>query len=302
MTEKENISSPLENSSYTNKSLEVHGSRIRYRDEGEGDPILLLHGNPTSSYLWRNIIPYLVGQGRCIAPDLIGMGASDKPALSYHFTDHYHYLEAFVHKLGLKHIILVVHDWGSALGFYYAMKNPGNIKGMAFMESIVRPWRWGDLPFWYRLGFWGLRQPVIGEAMIYGLNAFLNVIMPRLVVRKLTQQEKGFYKAPFRRALHRKPMLSWPRQIPINGRPRQMKHIVDQYSQYLQQSSIPKLLLYAKPGGIINGGALQWCMSHINNLEARYIGRGLHFIQEDHPHAIGQALAQWINRTPLSGG
>lgn len=278
------------------KTLFVAGVRMRYVDAGKGPAILLLHGNPTSSYLWRNITPQLKKQGRCIAPDLVGMGASDQPPLPCRFEDHYHFLNRFIETIGLEEIHLVMHDWGSALGFYYAMNHPEKIRSMAWMEGLVKPWSWGSLKWQYRLGFGLLRMPIIGEALIYGLNAFLTLIMPRLIYRKLSRKEWRHYKEPFRNITSRKPMLMWPREIPINGRPARTYRIVWAYSSWLQQTSIPKLLIYATPGAIINQETLKWCRYHIKNLETKHIGEGLHYLQEDHPRAIAQTLSGWIQK------
>ena len=282
------------------KTILVNDVRMQYVDVGHGPAILFLHGNPTSSYLWRNIIPPLEQKGRCIAPDLVGMGASGKPALSFRFEDHYHFLNRFIERLGLQNIHLVMHDWGSALGFFYAMNHPQQIRSMAWMEGLVKPWRWRNLKWKYRLGFGLLRMPITGEVMIYGLNAFLNLIMPRLILRKLSREEWHHYKQPFRKMISRKPMLMWPREIPINGRPARTHHILSAYSSWLQQTSIPKLMIYATPGAIINQQTLNWCTYHIKNLDTAYIGEGLHFLQEDHPRAIAQKLEDWIEKQKAS--
>ncbi len=273
--------------------IKVKNSQIHYLDEGQGDPILFIHGNPTSGYLWRNVFPFLSDRARCIIPDLIGMGKSEKTRLSYQFSDHYEYLEAFIEELALENITLVLHDWGSALGFWYAKKHPEKIKKMAFMEAILRPWHWKSLKWKYKLGFRLLRLPFSGEILIYGMNAFLNFFMPALIVRKLISGERKAYQAPFRNPFNRKPMLLWPREIPINRRPKDMHHIVTSYSESLCRSDTPKLLIYASPGAIINQKTVNWCKRHIRNLETIYIGMGFHFIQEDHPHAIGHALRRW---------
>lgn len=271
----------------------VRGVKISYVEAGQGDPILFLHGNPTWSYLWRNVIPHLEACGRCIAPDLPGMGRSEKPNISYRFNDHYLYLKSFIEALALKNVTLVLHDWGSALGFHYAAEHPKNIKGIAFMEALIRPWRWKQLKPAYRLGFCLLRLPLTGELLIYGFNAFPGVIMPRLILRKLSREEKSNYKAPFRKRHHRKPMLVWPREIPINGKPARTYQIIARYSKFIAEASFPKLMLYAEPGAILDRPAVEWCRRYITNLETQYIGKGKHFLQEDHPHTIGQYLAQW---------
>ena len=261
--------------------IRVKNSQMHYLDEGQGDPILFIHGNPTSGYLWRNIFPYLSDNARCIIPDLIGMGKSGKPRLSYRFTDHFEYMEAFIEELELEHITLVVHDWGSALGFWYAKKHPEKIKKIAFMEAILRPWHWKSLKWKYKLGFRLLRAPFTGELLIYGMNAFLRVFMPALIIRKLRSGEKKTYLKPFRNPVKRKPMLVWPREIPINRRPKTMHRIVTSYSETLCRSDTPKLLIYASPGAIINQKTVNWCKRHIRNLKTINLGKGLHFVQED---------------------
>ena len=282
------------------KSMLIGDARMQYVDEGKGPPVLFLHGNPTSSYLWRNILPHLLPRARCIAPDLMGMGASDQPAIPYRFTDHNHYLETFIEKLGINPFTLVVHDWGSALGFHYACRHPEKIRGLAFLEAMVKPWSWKGMKPPHILGFRLLRTPILGEIMIYGLNAFLNIFMPGLIIRKLNREEKMHYKAPFRKIASRKPMLMWPREIPINGRPVETYRLISHYSTFLQTTTIPKLLLYAEPGAVLNAEAVEWCRNHMKNLHTLYVGRGYHFLQEDHPHRIGRELARWHQRIILS--
>lgn len=276
--------------------LKIFDSEIYYLDAGKGDPLLFLHGNPTSSYLWRNVIPWLKPHARCIVPDLIGHGKSGKPECGYRFLDHYQYLESFIEKLHLKNLTLVLHDWGSALGFYYAMNHPDDIKGLAFTEAIVRPWNWHDLKWNYALGFKFLRTPLMGEFLIYGLNAFLNMFMPLLTVRKLKREEKKAYKQPFRKRKSRKPMLIWPREIPINGKPKDNYERIKQYSKWLQQSELPKLLFYGEPGAIINKQVRAWCNKNLPNLTSIKAGIGLHYLPEDYPKEIGQNLANWYRK------
>ena len=273
--------------------VDVHGSRMHYIDEGEGDPILFLHGNPTSSYLWRNIIPYLVPRGRCIAPDLIGMGKSDKPRLGYQFFDHAVYVDGFIDALELKNITLVVHDWGSGLGFYYAHRFESNIKALAFMEAILRPARWADFPKDFKMGFKLMRTPFIGWLMISVMNAFVKQILPQATVRKLSEEEKRRYAEPYPTIASRRPVRQWPREIPIEGTPRDVQEVVEAYSNWLQETTLPKILFHATPGGLIPAQAVTWCRERMKNLETVNIGKGLHFVQEDNPHAIGKALAQW---------
>ncbi len=280
--------------SYESKFIEIHGSNIHYIDEGSGDPILFLHGNPTSSYLWRNIIPYLKSFGRCIAPDLIGMGLSDKPDIDYRFVDHSKYVEGFIEKMGLSNITLVIHDWGSALGFHYAMRHEDNVKGIAFMEAIIMPSKWEEFPKDFKMGFKLFRTPLIGWFMIVGLNMFVEQILPKAIVRDLTEEEKNYYRKPYTRTKDRKPLWRWPKEIPIEGQPADVSDIVENYNKKLQESDIPKLLFYAHPGGIITSAKVSWCQQKLKNLTTIDIGDGIHYLQEDNPHLIGSELAKWF--------
>lgn len=281
---------------FESKYLEIHGSNMHYIDEGEGNPILFLHGNPTSSYLWRNVIPYLVPHGRCIAPDLIGMGKSDKPDLSYRFFDHAKYLEGFIEKLNLSNITLVIHDWGSGLGFHYAMRHENNVKGIAFMEALVKPMKWEEFPKGQKAGFKLFRTKGIGWFMISVLNMFLTKLLPQMIVRKLSVQEMNYYMAPYKTIKSRKPVRQWPCEIPIDGQPSDVYEAISNYSQKLQESELSKILFFASPGAIINPEYLQWCKQNLKNLEIIDIGKGLHFLQEDHPHVIGEELAKWYQK------
>ncbi len=278
---------------FESRYVEIHGSKIHYIDEGSGDPILFLHGNPTSSYLWRNIIPYLVPHGRCIALDLIGMGKSDKPDLDYRFFDHSKYVEEFINKLDLSNITLVIHDWGSALGFHYAMRHENNIKGIAFMEALLRPMRWEGFPNDFKMGFKLMRTPGIGWFMISVMNMFVTQILPKATVRKLSAEEKAYYAAPYKTVQSRKPVRQWPCEIPIDGEPADVYDVISNYNQKLQESGLPKILFSATPGGIIDGKTVEWCRQNLKNLKVVDIGDGLHYVQEDNPHLIGEELAKW---------
>ena len=278
---------------FESKYIDIDGSNIHYIDVGSGDPILFLHGNPTSSYLWRNIIPYVSSSGRCIAMDLIGMGKSDKPDIDYRFVDHVKYVEGFIDKMGLKHITLVIHDWGSALGFHYAMRHEANIKGIAFMEAILKPTTWAEFPKDVRTGFKLLRTPLIGWLMIVGLNIFVEKILPMAIVRKLTEKEMNFYRAPFKRMKDRKPMWRWPNEIPIDGKPADVTNIVQAYNRKLKGSDCPKLLFFARPGGIMKEPMVKWCQENLKNLKTVDIGNGIHYLQEDNPKLIGTELLNW---------
>ena len=273
--------------------VEVNGSKVHYVDEGSGDPILFLHGNPTSCYLWRNIIPYLTAHGRCIAPDLIGMGKSDKPRLAYRFSDHYKYVKGFIEKLGLENITLVIHDWGSGLGFHYAMENESNIKGLAFMEAILKPMSWSDFPKDFKLGFRLMRTPILGWFMISVMNVFVKQILPDATVRDLAPEEKSIYLEPFKTITSRKPIRQWPREIPIDGNPSDMHSLISNYCQKLQNSNLPKLLFYATPGGIVTPEVVEWSKEKLKNLNTVDIGSGIHYLQEDNPNKIGDELSKW---------
>ena len=273
--------------------VDVEGSRMHYVEEGAGDPILFLHGNPTSSYLWRNIIPHLSSQGRCIAPDLIGFGKSDKPDIGYRFFDHVRYVDGFIERLGLKNITFVIHDWGSALGFDYAMRNQGNVKGLAFMEAILATATWEQFPKDFKTGFRLFRTPGVGWIMIVAMNAFLKRVLPEAIVRDLTDEELVRYMEPFPTWRSRKPIRRMPQDIPIDGRPADVAEAVESYSRRLQQSELPKLLLTADPGGLISPARAAWAGSHLRNLEIVNIGPGIHYLQEDNPHLIGREIAAW---------
>ncbi len=278
---------------FESKYVEIHGSKIHYIDEGSGDPILFIHGNPTSCYLWRNIIPYLVPHGRCIALDLIGMGKSDKPDLDYRFFDHSKYVEGFIEKLNLSNLTLVIHDWGSGLGLHYAMRHENNIKGIAFMEAILRPMIWADFPKDFKMGFKLFRTAGIGWLMISVMNVFVTKILPQATVRKLSPEEMDYYAGPYKTIQSRKPVRQWPCEIPIEGQPTDMYEVISNYNKKLQESKVPKLLFFATPGGIIDSKTVDWCKQKLKNLKAVDIGAGIHYLQEDNPHLIGEELAKW---------
>jgi haloalkane dehalogenase len=281
---------------FESKYIEIHGSKMHYIDEGKGDPILFLHGNPTSSYLWRNIIPYLTPHARCIAPDLIGMGKSDKPNLKYRFFDHAKYVEGFIKELGLTNVTLVIHDWGSGLGFHYAMRHESNVKGIAFMEALLKPMKWEDFPDDHKKGFKMFRAPVVGWLMLSVMNVFLTKLLPSMIVRKLSATETEYYMTPFNTIKDRTPIRQWPCEIPIDGQPANVHDMMTNYSQKLQQSKLPKILFYAEPGAIIQSKDLEWCRQNLKNLDLVDVGKGLHYIQEDNPHLIGEELEKWYQK------
>ncbi len=284
---------------YSKKKAKVLDYTMSYVDEGSGDPIVLLHGNPTSSYLWRNIIPHLSEIGRCVAPDLIGMGDSEKLKNSgpdsYSFREHQKYLDALLDKIGVTaNVTFVIHDWGSALGFDWAYRNPDRVKGIVYMEAILFHYEWTDWPEDARRIFQGFRSPA-GEKMILDKNFFVELVLPNSVIREMTSSELDVYRRPFLNpGEDRRPTLSWPRQIPIEGEPREVVDIVTAYSEWLSTSDIPKLFINADPGSILVGRARDFCRTWSNQEETTV--PGLHFVQEDSPDEIGQAIAKFIQK------
>ena len=277
--------------------VEVLGRRMAYVESGDGDPIVLLHGNPTSSYLWRNVIPSLEGMGRCIAPDLIGMGDSDKlndsGSGSYRFTEHREYVDGFLEAVGANDgVTLVVHDWGSALGFDWACRHADAIRGIAYMEAIVKPVEWDEWPEPSRRIFEGFRSQA-GEDLILERNLFVEAVLPGAVLRELTDEEMTEYRRPFvESGESRRPTLTWPRELPIAGEPVDMVEIVQAYGEWMAQSQIPKLFINADPGAILAASALDFCRAWPNQSEVTV--PGMHFIQEDSGDQIGQAIAAWL--------
>ncbi len=279
---------------YPRNRVAVEGTEIAYVDAGNGDPIVFLHGNPTSAYLWRNIIPHLAGLGRCLAPDLVGMGQSGKaPGGSYRFLAHARYLDAWFGALALSSkVTLVVHDWGSALGFHWAYRHRAAVKAIAYMEAIVVPLSWDEWPENARNIFQLMRSPA-GEELVLQKNIFVERILPGAVLRKLTGEEMDAYRKPWTQAGElRRPMLSWPREIPIDGEPADVAAVVNDYAQWLSMdSTIPKLFVNADPGAILTGRQREYCRQWPNQCEVTV--PGAHFLQEDSPHQIGMAIADW---------
>lgn len=280
----------------TQQFAKVNGKRIAYLEAGAGDPIVLLHGNPTSSFLWRNIIPELEGCGRVIAPDLIGQGDSEKLPASegpdrYSFGVAFDYLDGLLRELDAdQKVTLVIHDWGSGLGFHWARLNPESVKGIAYMEAIVMPMTWEDWPESARGIFQGFRSPK-GEDLVLKRNMFVEAVLPSSIIRDLSDEEMAAYRAPFDSPEHRQPTLNWPRQIPINGEPPHMVEQVDAYAAFMAKTDIPKLFINADPGSILVGKQRDFCRTWRNQTEVTV--KGLHFVQEDSPLEIGQAVAAW---------
>ena len=278
------------------KTAEVEGRKLAYVEVGDGDPIVFLHGNPTSSYLWRNVIPHLESQGRCIAPDLIGMGDSEKlddaGADSYRFVEHRQYLDGVLEAAGVDgNVTLVIHDWGSALGFDWANRHRDRVKGIAYMEAIVRPMSWEEWPEMIRPLFQGFRSEA-GEDMVLEKNIFVERVLPGSVLRGLGEEEMSVYRRPFLDpGESRRPTLTWPRQIPLAGEPADVVDICQRYADWLPTSAVPKLFINAEPGAILVGPQRDFCRTWANQDEVTV--SGTHFVQEDSPDEIGRAIANW---------
>ena len=276
---------------------------MAFHEAGEGETILLLHGNPTSSYLWRNVLPHISRQGRCIVPDLIGQGDSEKLPDSgperYTFVEHRRYLDGLLEQLDIgDRVTLVIHDWGSALGFDWANRHRGRVAGIAYMEGIVMPLTWAQWPESARGIFQGMRSEA-GEEMILQKNLFVEAILPASIIRELAPEEMAEYRRPFADPGEaRRPTLSWPRQIPIEGEPAEVVQIVGDYARWLSQAPLPKLFVNADPGSILVGAQREFCRQWPNQTEVTV--PGLHFIQEDSADAIGQALSSWLAESVLA--
>lgn len=276
------------------RRVEVLGAEMAYVEKGVGDPIVFLHGNPTSSFLWRNVLPHAADLGRCIAPDLIGMGDSSKvEGLEYRFVEHRAYLDGFLEAVGVRdRVTLVVHDWGSALGFDWANRHRSALSALAYMEAVVKPVSWEEWPEPSRRVFEGLRTPA-GEEMVLTNNVFVERILPASILRTLSEDEMAEYRRPFANpGEDRRPTLTWPRELPIDGSPEDVVAIVDDYSRWLSKSSLPKLFVNAEPGAILVGEQREFCRRWPNQTEVTVAG--IHFIQEDSADEIGLSLRRWM--------
>lgn len=280
------------------KKIQILGHEMAYHERGSGDPIVLLHGNPTSSYLWRDVVPHLEGSGRCIVPDLIGMGDSEKLADPgpdrYTFVEHRRFLDALLEALGVReNVTLVIHDWGSALGFDWANRHRDAVKGIAYMEAIVAPVpSWDQWPKPVVPVFQGFRSEQ-GEEMVLEKNMFIEGVLPSSIMRKLVEEEMNEYRRPFANAGEdRRPTLTWPRQIPIEGEPEEVVAIVQAYADWLASSEVPKLFFDAKPGAILRKDLRDFCLSWPNQTVVEI--QGIHFVQEDSPDEIGLGVRDWL--------
>jgi len=279
--------------------ISVRGSKMHYVDEGSGRPFLFLHGNPTWSYLWRNIIPTIKKHARCVAVDLIGFGKSEKPDIDYRFETHYKYLERFIDKLGLKDVALVSHDWGGVLGFYYALNHPENVKGIAFMETAPFTVSWDSLSAQNRWIFKLLRTALVGKFMVMNMNVFLNKIMPENTDREIPRETLRRYQEPFPTPKSRYPIYVWPNEIAFEGDETKTYKIVKQIETSLPNFKCPMLLLRAIPGAVIGDEKTDWLKRQIKDLTVQMLGSGRHFVQEENPEGIAKFIVGWAHEKHL---
>lgn len=280
---------------FTSRYLDVYGSPMHYVADGSGDPIVLLHGNPTWSYIWRNIIPYLAKEGRVIAPDLIGMGKSGKPDIDYSFEEHRRYFANFIDQLNLQDITLVVHDWGSGIGLDFARRNPNKIKALVLMESAISTYSsWDEFPPSARESFKAIRSKGIGQTLIQRENIFIEQILFGSVSRGLTEKEKAFYRQPFPTYESRRPIWKFPNEVPIEGTPSNVNDAINAYVAWLGETRVPKLLFYVDQGTLITPARAEWARRNFPNLQLIHLGPGGHFVQEEYPNQIGIRLQGWL--------
>jgi len=283
---------------FESRYIEIAGNNIHYLEEGIGDPVLFIHGCPTSSYLWRNIIPFVSTSHRTVAFDLIGMGKSDKPEKKQDFSQNYMILEQFIQSLKLENITLVLHDWGAALGFEYARNHPNNVKAISFMEGVLPPKfpqssfasmgaEVGDL-------FKAFRDPVQGQELLIKQNYFIENTLPCFVNRTLDEIAWENYRRPFLKEEERTALLVWPSELPIEGEPVRNIELMSKIELFMQNSKHPMLLLYSDPGTLIPPENVPWYQSRIKNLDTIFVGQGTHFIQEDEPALIGESISAWL--------
>jgi haloalkane dehalogenase len=280
---------------YASHFVEVLGSKMHYVDEGKGEVVLFIHGNPTSSYLWRNVIPHVAKGYRTIAIDLIGMGKSDKPDIAYTYLDHRRYLDGFIAALGLKNITFVGHDWGSVLATDYAMRHENNVKGVALMEALlppVFPARAAPPP----QRIFGQFRSAEGERLIYDENYFVENMIPGAVVRTLSEAEMNVYREPYRERASRKPTLMWPRELPMGGEPAANAKIISNIGEWMKATHLPVLYFWTQG----QGSTADYYVQNVHNIETVYLGVGRHYVQEDHPESIGRAVCDWRRRLDAS--
>jgi haloalkane dehalogenase len=279
---------------FESKFVTVLGSRMHYVEKGAGKPILLLHGNPTSCYIWRNVIPALSRRGRVIALDLIGMGRSDKPELAYTFQDHIRYIDAFVEKMDLKDLVLVGHDWGGGVAFDYAARHDDNVRGVAFFEAIVRPMAWSDLNRIARYMFRNFRDDEAGRKLVIEDNYFVEKLLPMMAGRRLGDKEMAAYRKPFPTEKSRKPVWMWPRELPIDGQPERNAGQIGANFAAMQKATIPLLFLYGNPGAFYEEEMVQKVKKDLPRAKAVCVGGGYHYLQESQPTKLAESIAEWI--------
>jgi haloalkane dehalogenase len=283
--------------------LDVLDSTIFYEETGAGTPFVFLHGNPTSSYIWRKVIPAFGQPARCLAPDLIGMGRSGKPQIAYRFGDHARYLDAWFDRLALNDVVLVGHDWGGALAFDWASRHAGRVRGVAFMETIVRPMTWADFPASARPRYEVLRGAGTGETKVLDENFFIEQALRATTLNGLSDEDLELYRKPYPTRESRRPLLEWPRATPINGEPAEVVARIETYDRWLAQNeSVPKLLLTfdGSPETLMIGPEMTaWCAANIASLEIESCGPARHLAPEDQPEAIAAAVARWADRHRL---
>jgi haloalkane dehalogenase len=283
-------------------AIDVLDSTMFYEEAGAGSPLVFLHGNPTSSHLWRHVLPRIGEPGRLLAPDLIGMGRSGKPQVAYRFDDHARYLDAWFDGLALDSVVLVGHDWGGALAFDWAARHPGRTRGVAFMETIMRPLTWDDFPGPARPRLEALRAPGVGESKVLDENFFMEVALPATTLTELNTEDLAIYREPYSTRDNRRPLLEWPRAFPIVGEPADVAARVEAYDDWLARSDdVPKLLLTfeGSPTLMIGAELIAWCVDNIARLEIEDCGAAAHLAPEDQPEAIAAAIAKWADRHGL---
>jgi haloalkane dehalogenase len=278
---------------YPSKYIEVNGSKMHYVEAGEGNPILFLHGVPTSSYIWRNIIPHLAPLGRCIAPDLIGFGKSDKPSIEYTIFDHINYIESFIKQLNLKNITLIMHGWGSVIGFHYAVSHEKNCNGLVFYEAFLRTLSTGDNSLAFQEQVLELSDESIYDAAVTG-SIFVDKILPQNVMRELSEEEMERYREPFKAAGSAKPILQYLKELPNGNAQDKIAALIEDYSEKLTQSYLPKLMLYSTPGFITTFATAMWAKENLPNLEIADLGEELHLAQESCPDLMGEIISVWL--------
>jgi len=280
------------------KRLAVLGSQMAYVDVGAGPAVLFLHGNPTSSYLWRDVIPHVARHARCIAPDLIGMGHSDKPDIAYRIDDHARYLQGFIDTLGLTEVVVVLHDWGSALGLDWARRHSGQVRGIALMEFIAPKPSWLDLDPRRIDIFKAFRDPAQGRKLLIDENCFIEQVLPMGVVRKLPTEAMDVYRQPFLDPADREPVYQFPNALPIAGAPADTYAMAIAYHDWLLETDTPKLFFWADPGAQISPERAAWYRRRLKACRSVALGPGAHYVQEDHPDTIGREIAAWLASLP----